>query len=99
MSKVSRDITNAIRDGKEVPDKKYEILVNFTRVMVVSRGQPTTQEVNDFLSAGYSEYHILEIILAISVKTMSNYSNHLFKTPVDKIFQGREWAVSDVMCR
>ncbi len=91
MSKVPRDVTNAIRDGSEVPDIKYEVLVNFTRVMVVSRGRPTTQEINNFLSVGYTEHHILEIILAIAVKTMTNYSNHLFKTPVDKVFQGREW--------
>lgn len=91
MSKVPREITDAIRDGKEVPDKKYAVLVKFTRAMVVSRGRPTRQDINDFLSIGYSDHHVLEIILAIAVKTMSNYSNQLFQTPVDEMFQGREW--------
>jgi len=31
-------------------------------------------------------------VLAIAVKTLSNYANHLFHTPVDAIFAGRTWA-------
>lgn len=48
-------------------------------------------DVQHFLDAGYSERHILEIILAISVKTLSNYANHLFHTPIDGVFAGRAW--------
>jgi len=60
--------------------------------MVVKRGLPDTADVNAFLGAGYSERQILEIVLAIAVKTLSNYANHLFHTPVDAIFAGRTWA-------
>jgi len=91
MSKVPPAVTDAIRNGKEVPDEKYAVLNKFTCAMVVSRGQPSNQEVEQFLSAGYSELHILDIIHAIAIKTISNYSNHMFQTPVDKIFQPRVW--------
>ena len=37
---------------------------------------------------------MLEIILAIAVKTLSNYSNHLFNTPLDEMFARREWKKS-----
>lgn len=33
--------------------------------------------------------HILEIVLAIAVNTLSNYANHLFHTPVDPMFAAR----------
>ncbi len=94
MSKVPKSITNAIRDSELVEDEKINILVSFTRTMVVSRGQPTNHDIEQFLSVGYSQFHILDIIHAIAVKTMSNYSNHLFQTPVDKVFSEREWTNS-----
>ena len=68
-------------------------LSEFTRTMVVSRGHPSQNDVSAFVRAGYSESHILDIILAISVKTISNYSNHVFDTPVDAAFTGRSWEV------
>lgn len=55
------------------------------------RGLSTHRDVDGFLSAGYSERQVLEIILAIAVKTLSNYSNPLFHTPVDAMFASRAW--------
>ena len=34
---------------------------------------------------------MLEISLAIAVKTLSNCSNHLLHTPIDDMFAGRAW--------
>jgi len=31
------------------------------------------------------------IVLALAVKTLSNYSNHIFNTPVDEMFSDYEW--------
>jgi len=47
--------------------------------------------VKAFIDVGYSEVAMLEIIQTISVKTISNYSNHLFHTTLDGIFKEREW--------
>ena len=91
VSKVPVPVTDAIRDGRSVPDAGLAALSTFTAAMVASRGQPGRQEVESFLAAGYSERHILEIILAIAVKTLSNYSNHLFHTPLDEVLASRAW--------
>jgi hypothetical protein len=32
------------------------------------------------------------VLLAVAVKTISNYTNHLFHTPVDDLFAARAWA-------
>ena len=90
-SKVPVEVTEAIRNGREIPDPKLKALSEFTRTMVATRGQPSDLDVEVFLAAGYIEKHILEIILAIAVKTLSNYSNHLFHTPVDPMFAARRW--------
>ncbi|MDI1309271.1 MAG: carboxymuconolactone decarboxylase family protein [Methylotenera sp.] len=91
MTKVPAEVTNAIRDGSTIPDTKLQALSEFTKTLLNSRGHPCQGSVAAFLSAGYSEVHILNIVQAISVKVLSNYANHLFDTPLDEIFKGRAW--------
>ncbi|MBI5771205.1 MAG: carboxymuconolactone decarboxylase family protein [Verrucomicrobia bacterium] len=91
FSKVPPAVTDAIRERKTIPDAKLEALSAFTRIMWSSRGKPTPEEAAAFFAAGYDERQILEIILATAVKTLSNYPNHLFATPVDAIFRARKW--------
>lgn len=92
MSKVPTEITDAIRDGRAIGDTKLEALRAFAHVMTESRGNPTAEQAQAFLAVGYSEQHILGIILAISAKVISNYSNHIFHTEVDDAFAGRRWS-------
>lgn len=91
MSKVPKEVTDAIREGRQIGDEKLSALSTFTSTMFISRGRPTAEDVQPFLKAGYSERQILEIILALAVKTLSNYSNHLFHTEVDPMFASRVW--------
>lgn len=91
MSKVPTEVTDAIREGEEIRDQKLQTLSAFTREMFLTRGRPSKEATEAFLSAGYTERQILEIILALAVKTLSNYSNHVFGTEVDAMFQSRTW--------
>ncbi len=91
MSGVPAEVTAAIRDGSSVPEAKLSRLSHFVEVMVHTRGLPDSVDVETFLSAGYEEKDILEIILAIAVKTISNYTNHIFHTDVDAAFSKHTW--------
>ncbi len=91
MSKVPPAVTDAIRDRRMVPDAKLSALADFARTMVATRGQPTGRAVESFLAAGYTEQDVLQVILAVSMKTLSNYANHLFHTPIDAMFAARSW--------
>ena len=91
-SGVPRPVTDALREDRPLLDPKLQALVRFTRLMVAKRGLPSRQDVADFLAAGYAERHLLDIILAIGVKTISNYTNHLFHTPLDAVFVPWRWA-------
>lgn len=86
VSKTPQDVIEAIREGKEIKDDKLKALHEFTKVMNESRGNPTPEQAQKFLDAGYSEKQILAIILAQAVKTISNYSNHIFHTEIDEAF-------------
>ncbi len=91
MSGVPAAVLNALRSGLPLPDAKLQALSAFTRIMVASRGKPVRQDLQAFLAAGFSERQVLEIILAIAVKTISNYSNHVFHTEVDPVFAAYRW--------
>lgn len=91
MSGVPAPVLKALRLGLPLPDAKLQALSAFTRIMVASRGKPTRQDLQAFLFAGFSERQMLEIILAIAVKTISNYANHVFHTEVDHVFAAYRW--------
>jgi uncharacterized peroxidase-related enzyme len=91
-SKVPIDVIEALRTGKAISYPRLSALNRFTATMVQTRGNPTHQDAQQFLEAGFTEANILEIILAIAVKTISNYSNHIFHTPVDEPFAACEWS-------
>lgn len=93
MSKVPSEIIGAIRSDQPIADGKLEALRSFTRTMTDSRGNPTPEDGRAFLDAGYSEIHILGIILAISAKVISNYTNHIFHTDIDPAFEAHRWTV------
>ncbi|MEM9074092.1 MAG: hypothetical protein AAGE52_36710, partial [Myxococcota bacterium] len=44
-----------------------------------------------FQAAGYTEQNLLEVVLGLAQKTISNYVNHLTDTPVDAPFQKFQW--------
>lgn len=86
MSKVPPDSLAALRAGAALPAEKLDALATFARAMVESRGRPSRDEVGAFLTAGYTERHVFGVILAIGVKTFSNYTNHLTGTEIDPAF-------------
>jgi uncharacterized peroxidase-related enzyme len=90
---VPRAVTDAIRNDTEIPDARFGRLAAFTTTMVRSRGRPGEKDLEEFLVAGFTERHVLSLILAIAVKTISNYTNHVCDTEVDGIFKTREWGV------
>lgn len=90
-SGVPTEVTDALRDGRTLPDARLDALATFTTAMVESRGLPAATDLDAFLAAGFTERDVLHVLLAIAIKTISNYSNHLFHTDVDRAFAGRLW--------
>jgi uncharacterized peroxidase-related enzyme len=91
VSRVPREVTDAIRADQPISEPKLNALATFVRAMFRTRGRPSEGDLADFLGAGYSERQVLEIVLALAVKTLSNYTNHLFDTEVDEPFASRAW--------
>ena len=86
MSKVPADVLEALRTRKPIADARLAALARFAQTMFDTRGRPSQADLSGFRAAGFSDRHALEIVLALAVKTLSNYSNHLFHTEVDGMF-------------
>lgn len=94
MKNVDADIVNAIRDGEVIADPMLEALATFTKVVVNERGFVSGKPTDDFLAAGFSKAHALEVVLGVTMKTLSNYTNHLTETAVNEQFSSETWSRS-----
>lgn len=91
MTHVPTEVTNAIRNNSEIPDKKLRALSVFSKTITSKRGLPAQTDIDCFMNAGYTQNHILGVIAAVGIKTMSNYFNHMFTISVDDVFKSRIW--------
>ncbi|SFA70372.1 uncharacterized peroxidase-related enzyme [Poseidonocella pacifica] len=92
---VDDAITDALREGTALPNERLEALRSFTLKLVRQHGNLSEADVDTFLDAGFTKRNILEVILGYSQKVMSNYTNHVAETPVDKVFQKFAWSPAD----
>lgn len=91
-SKMSPEVVHALRAGKPLDDAPLEAARRFTQLMVSGRGWVADSEVQAFLDAGYTRRHVMDIILGVGMKTLSNYTNHIAHTPLDPAWQGQQWS-------
>jgi alkylhydroperoxidase family enzyme len=91
MMKVDESITESLRNETPLENTKLEELRKFTLAITRNRGNVSSDELQAFYAAGYEERQVLEIILGLSQKVISNYTNHIANTPVDAPFQKFAW--------
>jgi alkylhydroperoxidase family enzyme len=84
-------ITDALRNTAPLPKARLEALRDFTLAVVRDRGNLAPGTVQAFQDAGFTKRHILEVVLGYSQKVMSNCTNHLANTPIDRPLQKLVW--------
>lgn len=92
MMKVDSAITEALRNQTAMPTEKLQALHEMTLSVVRKRGNVSIEELEAFYAAGYEKRHLLDIILGLSQKIISNYTNHIAETPIDKPFEKFVWS-------
>ena len=91
MSKLDERVISSLRNGERLQDTKLEALRAFTKRVVSARGWVDSSDLKDFLSAGYTESSALAVVLGVTMKTLSNYVNHLAGTELDQQFSAFAW--------
>jgi uncharacterized peroxidase-related enzyme len=80
------ELIDAIRSGHPTNDRRLDTLVELTRTIVSQRGWVSDAEVERFLAAGFTRKQVLELLVGVVLKTLSNYANHMAHTPLDRQF-------------
>lgn len=91
MQKVPADVLESLRAGWPIADARLEALRRFTSVVVSTRARLAPGDLESFLAAGFTRAHVLEVIVGVGMKTLSNYTNHLAHTPLDHAFASAAW--------
>jgi len=76
-------VIEALRHNQTLPDAKLDALARFAQRVITKQGWVDDGDIRAFLDAGYTHRHILDTLVALSMKTLSNYVNHMADTPLD----------------
>lgn len=91
MAGLAQHQIASIRERRPLADRKLEALRTFTTAVVDRRGWIDDAELKAFLQAGYTREQVLEVLVGVAMKTLSNYANHIAQTPLDKQFEAFAW--------
>jgi len=72
-----------IRTGAASFDVKYNALATLVKSFVENFGKPSADAVNDYFEAGYTNENLVDTIVLIGDKTITNYLHGITKVPVD----------------
>lgn len=88
---VDDEVIAALRADRPLPDDRLEALRQFTRAMVIKRGEVDQADLDAFFAAGFTKRNVFDVLLGLSHKVISNYTNHFAHTPVDAPFAAYDW--------
>lgn len=83
MNGFSEDQILELRGGSASFDAKLDALVKFAKETTVKKGKPSQEAINNFLAAGYSKESIVDTIIVIGDKIVSNYLHGIGGFEVD----------------
>lgn len=79
MAKANPQTIKAIVEGTLIEDPTDKALVDTVVAIVDSRGWVGDEQLQIFFDAGFNKRNVYDLILVVTIKTLSNYANHLTK--------------------
>ncbi len=72
-----------LRKGNASFDSKLDALVKFTASVVENKGNATQESKDAFFAAGYSEVNMIDVVIVVGDKVISNYIHNLTGFAID----------------
>jgi alkylhydroperoxidase family enzyme len=91
LSGMPADVIEALREGTPIADSKLEALRTYTRSLIEQRGHVTDSQLAAFFGAGYNKRQALEVLVGLSTKLLSNFTNAIAKTEIDAPVKAFAW--------
>ncbi|MEM6630367.1 MAG: carboxymuconolactone decarboxylase family protein [Bacteroidota bacterium] len=83
MNGFSEEQILEIRGGSASFDSKIDALTRLVKDAVIQRGKPSAELVDAFFEAGYTKAQLVDVILVIGDKTISNFLHGITQIPID----------------
>jgi len=83
MHGLTEDQILELRGGSASFDPKLNALVKFTASAVENRGRASEESKKAFFDAGYTEENLIDVIIIVGDKIISNYLHNLTEFPID----------------
>jgi uncharacterized peroxidase-related enzyme len=83
MYGFSDDEVLEIRRARISFDRKFDALANFVRETAVNRGRASQNKLDAFFAAGYDQANLVDVMMIIGDKIISNYLHNVIQIPVD----------------
>ncbi len=91
MVEVPESTLQELRGSEPLPADRAEAIRCFATAILDRRGWVSREEREKFFQAGFTERHVLDLVTIVSLKTLSNYVNHIAETPLDERFAPLKW--------
>ncbi|MDX2304957.1 MAG: carboxymuconolactone decarboxylase family protein [Microscillaceae bacterium] len=83
MNGFSDDQILEIRSGKTSFDAKLDALAKFVQDITINRGKPNAEVVENLFAAGYNKANLVDILIVIGDKIVSNFLHGTTNIPID----------------
>lgn len=80
---ISEEQSLEIRSGRASFDTKLDALVKLTRAITEQRGHINNALVGEFFEAGYTKENLVDVLMLIGDRTISNLLHAITQVPVD----------------
>jgi len=84
---ISSQTINEVRKQLRVTDERLNALVTLTEKMTEARGHLQASDLDAFYNAGFSPEQVMDVIVGVSLKVMSNYINHVTENIISEDMQ------------
>jgi uncharacterized peroxidase-related enzyme len=91
MAQLPEQTIATLRACEDLTDPKQAALTKFARAVIEHRGWVPDTDQESFLAAGFTKRQLLDVVAIVSLKTLSNYANHLAHTQLDPAFEAHRW--------
>ena len=88
---VSSEETGAIRERRTLRNQRFAALSNLAKTLIERRGHLSEQELDSFISAGFTKEQVLEVITVVAASTITNYAGNVTNPALEEQFQEYAW--------
>ena len=88
---VGSEVTDAIRERQVPTDSRFAALSNLAKTLIEKRGHLSEQELDSFITTGFTKEQVLEVIAIVAASTITNYAGTIANPTLEDPFKQYAW--------